>query len=494
MKERFMDALRGYLSQLEEDEREEILRFYEERFYTGRVYEGKTDEEIVGELESPEDIARNVLKEYGYDFKKSPSQKAGKDVNAGKVVGVALFDVFVASWLLPALVSVLVAVFVSLFTFIGAMVFMPWTSATASVFMIIGVIGLTVLWALIVLWLYDTLLSFVSWLIKWHLEALGFGDRDWSKTIDKFKVTYYFKRHPRYTRLKNRLKALSVLLVLLGFGFHLFTYGTISLSGADSELVEYSENERIIDNEGWKLTGNVDVGNIEFHRHDSDEIMIEASVIDNADMSIDIDESTKTVNVENDIEFPFFNFTGLVNLFRNESQTIDIFMPSDFEFDSVTIEHMNGGMVLRDMTMNSLEIETMNGTIELIEVDIASPSEIETTNGNIIVRSSVMESVDLETTNGRIDIREFSVNNLTLDTTNGRITLDSINDSSASDTELQASTTNGEITLNNVYMNDVSLSTTNGSIAYDNDDKTFILDALEVSTTNGSEDINVLHD
>lgn len=489
-----MSALSGYLSQLEKDEREEILRFYEERFYTGKVYEGKTEEEIVSELESPEDIAKNVLKEYGYEFKRHETLRSHGEVKVGKIVGVALFDLFVASWLIPALFSVMVAIFVSLFTFVGAMVFMPWTSAAASVFMVIAVIGLTVLWALIVLWLYDTLLSFASWLLKWHLEALGFEDKDWPKTIDKFKVSYYFKRHPRYSRLKNRLKALSVLLVLIGFGFHLFTYGTISLSGADSELVEYSESRTIANGDSWKLVGALDVGNVEFHRHDADELMIEASIVENADMAIDINEDTKTVTLTNDIDFPFFNFTGLINLFRNESQTIDIYMPSDFEFDSVDIEHMNGGVVVRDMDMTELEIYTMNGTIELIEISVSSPSEIETTNGNMIVRSSVLTSTVMETTNGRMDIRDLDVEDMTLDTTNGRITLENINDASALDTELDASTVNGEINLSNVYMNDVTLSTTNGSVHYDNDDTTFILDHLDVSTTNGSEDINVLHD
>ena len=494
MKERFMSALSDYLNQLEKDEREEILRFYEERFYTGKVYEGKSEEEIVAELESPEDIAKNVLKEYGYEFKRRASGTPHGEVKAGKVVGVALFDVFIASWLVPALLSIIVAVFLSLFSFVGAMVFMPWTSAAASIFMVIAVIGLTVLWALIVLWLYDTILSFASWLLKWHLEALGFEDKDWHKTIDKFKVSYYFKRHPRYTRLKNRLKALSVLLVLIGFGFHLFTYGTISLSGADSELAEFRESQTLSDTAGWKLHGSMDVGNVEFHRHESDDIVIEASIIDSADMTIDVNETTKTVAISNDIDFPFFNFTGLVNLFRNDSQTIDIYMPADFEFDSVDIEHMNGGLVLRDMTLTSLELDTMNGTVELVDLEVASPSEIETTNGNIVIRSSVFTKVDMETTNGRIDIRDFNAEETNLSTTNGRITLESINDGSALNTVLEADTTNGEISLMNVYVNDVTLSTTNGSIEYDNDDTTFILDDLDVSTTNGSEDINVLHD
>ena len=493
MKERFMSALSGYLRQLEKDEREEILRFYEERFYTGKVYEGKTEEEIVSELESPEDIAKNVLKEYGYEFKRHQTVRSHGDVKVGKIVGVVLFDLFVASWLFPTLFSVMVAVFVSLFTFVGSMVFMPWTSAAASVFMVIAVIGLTVLWALIVLWLYDTLLSLASWLLKWHLEALGFEDKDWPKTIDKFKVSYYFKRHPRYSRLKNRLKALSVLLVLVGFGFHLFTYGTISLSGTESELVEYSDSV-VASGDSWTLVGTMDVGNVEFHRHDSDELMVEASIVEDADMSIDINETTKTLTLANDIEFPFFNFTGLVNLFRNESQTIDIYMPTDFEFSEVEIDHMNGGIILRDMSMTSLDIETMNGAIELINISVATPSDIETTNGNIIVRSSVFTNMIMETTNGRMDIRDLEADDVTLDTTNGRITLENINDASATDTSLDASTTNGEITLTNVYMNDVVLSTTNGSVHYDNDDTGFILDDLEVSTTNGSEDINVLHD
>jgi len=495
MKERFMYELKGYLSQLEEDEREEILRFYEERFFTGKVYEGKTEEEIIGELERPEDIARNVLKEYGYAFKSEDNSGQTQDVNAGKILGVVVFDLFIASWLVPVMLSVTVAVIVSLVAFLGSVLFFSWSSVGAGVFMVIAIIGYAYLWGLLVLWLYDTLLSFTSWLLKWHLEVIGFADRDWPRQINKFKVSHFFKRHPRHLRFKNRLKVVGFLMILVGVGYNLFTFGTIGLSGSSSELVDYSDMEVITNtNASWYFESDMDVGNVEFHRHDSDELLVEASVIENTEMTIDIDSVNKTLTLTNEIEFPFFNFTGFIHLFRNESQTIDIYLPNDFEFESLSIEHMNGSVVLRDMTMNTLNIETMNGTIELLDVNVATPSELGTTNGDIDIKNSVMDVVDVSTTNGHIKISKLTGKSIELETTNGRISLENINDSSAFDTFLDASTTNGEITLINVYMNDVTLHTTNGSISYENDERTFILDDLDVSTTNGSEDINVLHD
>jgi|GEM_PF-5680673 len=75
MKKRFLEELKRLLAPLQENERQEILDFYEERFNTGLLYEGKTESQIVDELERPEDIARNVLKEYGLRFTPHGDQK-----------------------------------------------------------------------------------------------------------------------------------------------------------------------------------------------------------------------------------------------------------------------------------------------------------------------------------------------------------------------------------------------------------------------------------
>lgn len=55
-KEEFMDALRHYLNDFGNDEREEILYDYEEHFRIG-MESGKTEDELIKELGSPRDIA-----------------------------------------------------------------------------------------------------------------------------------------------------------------------------------------------------------------------------------------------------------------------------------------------------------------------------------------------------------------------------------------------------------------------------------------------------
>ena len=67
MKEKFIEKLNHLLAPLDPSERKAIIDFYEERFHTGMVYEGKSESEIIDELERPEDIARNVLREYGFN-------------------------------------------------------------------------------------------------------------------------------------------------------------------------------------------------------------------------------------------------------------------------------------------------------------------------------------------------------------------------------------------------------------------------------------------
>ena len=77
-------------------EQKDILLDYEEHFLTG-LSEGKTEEEIASELGSPEEVA----KEYG-SFPQKPS--TGNIIFG--IIGIILFDIFIAISVLASLFSI----------------------------------------------------------------------------------------------------------------------------------------------------------------------------------------------------------------------------------------------------------------------------------------------------------------------------------------------------------------------------------------------------
>lgn len=72
-KEHFLQALNEQLQKLPNDERQEILRDYEEYFEAAKL-EGKSDAEVLASLGSPKQIAKELLATYYVEeLEKSPS-------------------------------------------------------------------------------------------------------------------------------------------------------------------------------------------------------------------------------------------------------------------------------------------------------------------------------------------------------------------------------------------------------------------------------------
>ena len=493
MKERFMNRLASYLEALSEDEREEILTFYEERFHTGKLYEGKSEAEIIAELEDPEDIARNVLREYGKPFNAREhyyKKETNSTLDVGSLVGVVLFDLFVASWFIPALFSVIVGFLAALGGIGISLVFAPLTTSGSPVFIVLVGIGLLFFGLLFVLWLYDIFVTFIAWLLGWHLKALNLGFKDWPKRIRKLRVSYFFKKRPKTNRVKNQLKFVALVMVLVGGTIQLINFNTLRIDLGATEMVSETTEETVSDLQGWTVSGSMHVGDVTFHTHALDTVRIESHLPEEAEVSFSINDEAQTITLNNRMQLFMFNIGTLFNIFTDDMY-VDVYLPEDLVLSEIDIEQMNGDISIQDHTLDRLELETTNGNLHVENVDAVEPMDLSTTNGNVSVLSSSSAVLEATSTNGRIEIREGTYDDVDVTTTNGKITIQNINDTDVTDTVLWAKTTNGSIDFLNVYMNDVTMRSTNGSLTYENDDSTFVVDSLTYNTTNGSATIRV---
>ncbi|MFP4078359.1 MAG: DUF4097 family beta strand repeat-containing protein [Candidatus Izemoplasmataceae bacterium] len=492
MKERFMNQLEMYLQALSEEERREILDFYEERFYTGKLYEGKSEAEIVSELESPEAIARNVLKEYGKPFDSRTYKTQGDGLKVGSLVGVVLFDMFIVSWFVPALFSLIVGFLGGMGGLMLSLVLIPFNGMEGSLGMVLVGAGLLFFGVLLVLWLYDILLTFIAWLLKWHLEALNLEVNDWPRRIRNLRASTFLKRRPKTNKLKNQLKFVALLLVLIGGAYQIVNFNTLRFNLGAEELTTETTEEAITDLEGWAVRGDLGHGDLAFHTHDQDSIRIESVVPEDSDMEITIDKTDKTIIMTQDINYFSLNIGQWIQAFSNDT-FIDVYLPEDLTLNNVDMDHVNGDIELSGYDVEGLNLSTTNGDIRLDSMTSSSPIRAFTTNGNVIIRSSSAYDLEVSSTNGNADIRNGQFDNIDASTTNGKVVLQDINDESATDTVLVARTTNGNIEFENVYVNRVSMKSTNGSLSYSNDAASFTLDSLLYDTTNGSTDIDVPH-
>lgn len=512
MKKQFIETLKSYLSPLEEQERQEIMAFYEERFFTGAMYEGKTEQEIIDELENPKDIARNVLKEYGYRPQNKVSSEAQDDTvhfNFFKIFWILVFDLLIVTWLVPLLFSVVISVGSGLIGFLLNLNY-P-TTMDINAFLFIGFsLGVLFLWILLITWLYDVFVGFIIWLVRWHMDVFKIqGKKKVLRFLKQFQIHYHLKKHSTLYQWKQNLKMISAILIIIGGIALLLRQGQLEVF-ATKELASYQESIETEEGDLWTLEVSVFESNVNIIRTDEPNITVSGEVIEDYETMIVFDTETNTIKIENDRDARFV-ISGFWQLIFSEDSVLDVYIPRDIHLDSVDIIAHNGAVSINDFeTLQSIDITSTNGAfsftnitgIERLEARTtngritanhiqADTMILETTNGTITVETIVSDDLRLVTTNGNITMRQSDVIDAHISSSNGRINLTDINETTQHGQNLYAKTTNGDIELTNVYIKRVEIRTTNGNLGYHNTDRSFYLDRLIHQTTNGSKNIDV---
>ncbi len=513
LKKKFIETLESYLNPLEEQERKEIIAFYEERFYTGTMYEGKTEQEIVDELENPKDIARNVLREYGYKpratVEKPTEDTKGTQFNFFQMFWLILFNIFVVTWLVPVLISVIISVGGSLIGFIASINY-P-TTIGLDAFLFVGfIVGVIFLWLLLTAWLYDVLIAFIIWLVRWHMNVFLIDKKKVVlRFMRRFKISYQLKKRPVLYQWKQNIKGLSAILVIAA-GLALLIRGQHQIMAANQEMASYHETHVTEANQAWHLDVDIFDSEINVIRTDESEITVSGEVIEDYDTTIRFDETSNTIFIENERTSRFV-ITFFWDALLSKDNVLYIYIPNDIDLKTIDVESTNGDINIDDFdSLTYVDIVTTNGRVVLSSLEVETTLYAKTTNGRILasdikandlalhstngtIQSEDAISVDLEasSSNGNVILSNSTHTTADVRTTNGRITLENINDASSGGHTLYARTTNGRIEFEDVYFKEVEMRSTNGNLDYVNSDRSFRLDQITYQTTNGSTNIDV---
>lgn len=516
MKKKFLRELSYYLSPLSKEERDEILRFYEERFYTSMMYEGKSEEEVLDELESPRQIARNVLDEYGYSTK-LPAYQAKQDNDIPKkksaveyddytndhngqnktpslipMLLLILFDVVILGGIVGGLFGLFFGLTGGLFAFMAATLIDPLVSGTSSdIYYVVLILGISYLWLLLVLWIYDVAVAFFSWLVRVHINTFNikFG-RNIPKSIKRLSIGYNIKKRPALRKTKSFVSFVVVIAIFIS-GFMLITAGSFALEDLNYQTKDFEETSTISDIpvNPWTIETNVDFGEIVIVRTSSNVIRVHGTELEDYPHTVTIDETNQQIIINNEFD-QLISFRLIFNLFT-QTPSIVIEVPESIDLSTVDINGTNGKVEITDFDLNDLSIESTNALVRLIDVSVTNNIVVNTTNGDIVLTRVSADDIRLTTTNGRFNLSQVDAFDFHLVTTNGEIRLEDVNGTLKDGVNLFAKTTNGRIEAYDVYVKNVEVETTNGGITYRNSDLTFILDSFEHSTTNGSLDSNV---
>lgn len=495
----FLRRLNSELGVLDKEEKKQILAFYEERFYSGTIYENKTEQEVISELESPEVIARNVLEEYGVSPKYvKTKEERYTGVNLSQLIVLILFDMFIASWLIPVLYSIVVSIFGSTLSYFGVIGLMIGERTTADEFLFAFSTG-----AYILLFLFGLLVLEVSiWTTKkiliYHMNVLKLRNREkYAKKLHKISVEGWFKRHKRANNLKS-IMFIGAIIAVAYSGYHLFI-GEVRLIEAYTNQPQITDtyeedlNADILALESWDIIADFDSLNIEIVPVLGSDLKITHTYKNLNEFEIDIDNDSNILTITNEVEVSVFwnDISDLFYLF-GQGDRIIIEVPIDILLDDVDLDVINGDIELTDIEVGVLSVKTSNGAIDLDGITVDGDVTLYTSNG-LIKLKDVSGTYDLKATssNGKIYVKDTEFIEYDLKTSNGDIDLTNLNVENQDGVTLNADTSNGSITLEDVYVLDVTLDTSNGHIDYYNTDLSFTVEDLEMDTSNGNVASNV---
>ncbi|MFW5838457.1 MAG: DUF4097 family beta strand repeat-containing protein [Bacillota bacterium] len=512
MKSKFLLELRRYLAPLNEEERTEIVRFYEERFHTGIVYEGKTEQDIIDELESPRQIAMNVLDEYGYSqtdiskeqkHSKQSTPEEQRSISNGEtplsvwnIVLVILFDIFIVSAAIPMIFGLFMGLSAGWFGFLYEIIRLGYNNAEW--YTILLSVGILVLWLYIVFWLYDLLITFIIWILRLHLNALSYKKpSSVLRRLKRLKISTYLQRHSGKGKLKNIIGTFALFAIIIGGTFSILHFGTIYTNSLN-DMNEYTENYNttsLSEADALEIAISLAYSDIDIIRTNTDNINIFVKELEEAPVTINYDETNTLLTLDNEFDQDIFSWSFvqsiLTSIFRDQPSVI-VEIPNDLTIDSVTINGSNGDIFIRDVTTNDdITIDTMNGKIALSNIS-ANSINGRTSNGKITVTSAtVEETMQFDTSNGQIVGDMLIANIYDFDSSNGSITLSNIDVEDKDGFDLNVFTSNGDIDVTNVYVKNAILNTSNGDITFTNSDLTFVFDSVDTNTSNGDVDVNI---
>ncbi len=493
MKKQFLAELKKYLEPLNTSERDEIIRFYEERFETGLRYEGKTEEEIVDELESPKQIARNVLEEYGYRVRMVDAhEEVSNDIKVGSIIGLILFDIFLASFLVPVLFSIFVGVGSSLIAFIGAMLLLPFVEGTVNLPLVFFSLGFGFLWFLLVLWLWDVLIGFITWLLRWHLEVFRYSKtKDVVRSLRKLRFQSLLRRSPKLMRTRQTLSLISVLFIIGGLIGSVVQYGTFNFDQVNEPLVEETYQFEVADDDVLTIVADISFANTVVRRGNVTEIQVRTEFFETHPLNVDFSHGTVQLQLtQEDQSIRNWFRVGSLFSFLASTPSVEILVPESVDVKIIDLTMSSGRVTIDGFTAEEIRVHTLNGTVSLDRIQ-APIIDVRTSNGRIELKDIVSEDITLRSSNGKLVLNNVKASEYDLSTSNGNIELSNLSTVNEPGSKLSATTSNGSLILEDVYIYDVRLRTSNGSINYTNTDLSFILDRLDAHTTNGSVTVNV---
>ena len=266
----------------------------------------------------------------------------------------------------------------------------------------------------------------------------------------------------KFIAIVSILGAIFLLLGLLLAGVAYFTGGVDAFSISSKDVKTLTEKSVSFSESIDKVDLDTQVGDVEFHEYDGDEIRVDYSETDKVTYTITCEDGALKVRQSVD-KNAFFDFLSSGDRYWK----MDIYLPKDSsDLESGTI-HLNTGalQIPAEVFFKDLDVDLDTGSVKISgsgEDSKAGTYKIKDNTGSVKLDNLQVEKITVTNNTGSMTLSNFDGEEIDLKDSTGSINLENVH---GGDLTLKNNT--GSINLTTVEANTINAKGSTGSIKFD---------------------------
>lgn len=461
-KKEYLHLLEEELILLDEDIADDIIEYYKLRFEEGKRFESKSTDEIVDELGAPKELAKRIYS--SYDIREDLWESArDEDIHLKKAIPVLVFDVLVASWIIPLLVFITLTGLASFVTFPFVIAALPGLVIKDAFLTILLAIGTYSILLLLVLGLTEVGIIVIKNILIWNLKALTPRNKTTSRMIKRFSLFNWMRQLKMGRNIFINLGMVAITLVSISF---------ILLSNFNSDVFGIFATQQVISQDYTRdLTNEIEAGDeytivlnagnvdVQFVKNLTNELELthKYNLYDGFNYEVDFDKNIIFINTFQDKVKE-----GFINTY---SASIQVSIPEKLLLSNINVKVGEGDVDVLHFTSEVFNVKNTYGDIHMYDVDTQETSII-STEGSITLIEGFFEDLSIVSTDSYITVND--INNMLNDGKN-----------------ISVNTLKGTVKFNNTYFQEMKVETDSADIFVSNENVVYVINKLELASNVG---------
>lgn len=450
---------------------EEVLDHYLARFRDASRYENKTDEEVIAELGTPRQLAKRIYESYGIKDSVWTSARGAK-LNISQVLLVLAFDLFIASWMIPLMIFLVLTGFASFITFPFVITALPGLVIQDAVLVVILAIGAYSLLLLFAIGLAELGVLLIKNILILNFRILTPQNRTTTRLLKNLSLFAWMRQVKLGRNIFINLGMIGLTLVSVSFLFLLNTGTQVGdIFGVQPEITQ------IITEDLQPLI-------------ESDEIHNVVIQIGNADVRL-ITNPTSQMTITRDFNLQdgyryAYNESNKTLFITTTSEVIDegFFRTYDASYTISLPEQLFLGVVTIRVTSANVDIEGVTAD------DISVTQE----TGEVFMYDITTVETEIFGTNSIVRVLDSYIQVATIQVDRGFVHLDRLNDIISDGLFMTVASNEAIIDVEDSYFRNYDLASISSDIFLQNTNLIYQPLSLRVTSVDGTITINELYE